>query len=163
MKKFETTALSVMLVISLAGCGKNVTGSGSSAIESTETSSIIATEQTQVATNEVDEDVVEDQAEVMGNQDVNAILDQVGENADDFAPLLDYIQKSDGTYECNGYTYKYKLEITGRMNAAATDSTFVYLSNMEEITFDQAMKASGLSSNMADYFDPSEAVLIGWK
>lgn len=31
---------------------------------------------------------------------------------------------------------------------------------IEDITFEQAWKASGLSSNMDDYFDIDEAVLV---
>lgn len=76
--------------------------------------------------------------------------------------LRTYQKKPDGTWECEGYSYKYRLEITGRMHSAAKDSTFVYLSNMEEITFDQAWKAAGLSSNSEDYFTPEEAVLVDW-
>jgi hypothetical protein len=40
---------------------------------------------------------------------------------------------------------------------------FVYLSNVEEISFERAYMAAGLSSNMDDYFDPSEAVLVAMK
>ena len=58
------------------------------------------------------------------------------------------------------YTYKYRLEVTGRLNNAVEDTTYVILSNIENITFEQAWKASGLSSNTADYFDPAEAVFI---
>ena len=74
--------------------------------------------------------------------------------------LKDYEELTDGTFECSGYNYRYKLEITGRMGGASKDSTFVYLSNIEEISFDQAWKAAGFSSNMADYFDPEDAVLV---
>jgi len=49
------------------------------------------------------------------------------------------------------------------MNAAESDSTFIYLSNQESIPFDQAWKASGLSSNMADYFDEADAKFVGMK
>ena len=61
------------------------------------------------------------------------------------------------------HTYKYRLEITGRMNGAAKDRTFVFLSNLEDITFGQAWKASGLSSNTADYFEEEEAKLVAVK
>ena len=74
-----------------------------------------------------------------------------------------YYEMSDGTWMHRGNYYKYRLEITGRMNNAAKDSTFIYLSNIEEIPFDRAVMASGLSSNMADYFSPEEAVFVGWK
>jgi hypothetical protein len=46
------------------------------------------------------------------------------------------------------------------MPNAAVDSSFVYLSNIEEIPFDQAYKSAGISSNSDDYFSPEEAVLV---
>ena len=71
-----------------------------------------------------------------------------------------YNEMRDGTWECDGIGYAYRLEITGRMYNAANDTTFVYLSNREEITFEQAWKASGLSSFLQDYFTPEQAVLV---
>ena len=71
-----------------------------------------------------------------------------------------YREMSDGTWMCDGYTYKYRLEIKGRMPNAAADSSFVYLSNIPEITFEQAYMAAGLSSSLDDYFSPEEAVLV---
>lgn len=46
------------------------------------------------------------------------------------------------------------------MSNAAVDTTFVFLSNLENITFDQAWKAAGYSSNTSDYFSIEEAVLV---
>lgn len=69
----------------------------------------------------------------------------------------------DGTWMYDGRSYKYRLEISGKMNNATKPSTFIYLSNIEDISFDRAVMASGLSSNMADYFIPVEAVFIGWR
>ncbi len=77
--------------------------------------------------------------------------------------LRTYYEMSDGTWECDGYTYKYRLEISGRMPNAAKDTTYVYLSNIENISFQKAMMASGLSSNMEDYFAIEEAVLVELK
>ena len=74
--------------------------------------------------------------------------------------MVPYSELSDGTYECDGHNYKYRLEITGRLNNAAKDSTYVYLSNIEDISFEKASMAGGLSSNSEDYFDPEEAVLV---
>ena len=71
-----------------------------------------------------------------------------------------YSEMSDGTWQCDGHIYKYRLEISGRLSTAVKDSTYIYLSNIEDITFEQAWKASGLSSNMDDYFDIDEAVLV---
>lgn len=71
-----------------------------------------------------------------------------------------YHKMSDGTWQCNGNSYKYKLEITGKMSSVAKSTTFVYLSNIEDIPFERAYKAAGFSSSTADYFSVEEAVLI---
>lgn len=60
----------------------------------------------------------------------------------------------------NGNSYKYKLEVTGRVPNAVIDSTYVYLSNIDEIPFERAYKESGFSSSTADYFSVEEAVWI---
>ena len=70
---------------------------------------------------------------------------------------------ADGTWLCEGYKYQYRLEITGRMNDAAKNSTYIVLSNTKEIAFDQTWKASGFSSLMSDYFAPEDAVIVGHK
>lgn len=77
--------------------------------------------------------------------------------------LAEHYEMSDGTWETDKHTYKYRLEITGRQPNAVKDSTYVYLSNIETITFRQAMMASGLSSNTSDYFDPEVATLVAMK
>lgn len=71
-----------------------------------------------------------------------------------------YYKMSDGTWKYGDHIYKYRLDISGRMPNAAMDTTYVYLSNVENISFHQAMMASGLSSNTADYFSLDEAVLV---
>ena len=71
-----------------------------------------------------------------------------------------YYEMTDGTFKCEEYTYKYRLEISGRIPNAAKDSTFVYLSNLPEISFEQAWKASGLSSSLDDYFSEEDALLV---
>lgn len=77
-----------------------------------------------------------------------------------YGRMKTYYKNANGTWSLDGRTYQYRLEITGRMHSAAVDSTFVYLSNLETITFEQAWKAAGYSSNTADYFDPEDAVLV---
>lgn len=79
---------------------------------------------------------------------------------DELVTVVKYYEMSDGTWKTDDYTYRYRLEITGRMGGAAKDTTFVFLSNIEEITFEQAWKASGLSSDMNDYFEPGDAKLV---
>lgn len=75
--------------------------------------------------------------------------------------MVTYYEMSDGTWKTDNYTYQYKLELTGRNRAAVKDSTYIILSNTDDITFEQAWKASGLSSNMADYFKEEDAVIVG--
>lgn len=83
---------------------------------------------------------------------------------DDVVIMVKHYEMSDGTWKTDTHTYKYRLEITGRMGGnASKDSTFVFLSNIEEITFDQAWKASGFSSNTNDYFDEADAKFVGMK
>ena len=61
---------------------------------------------------------------------------------------------------CDDHLYTYRLEIKGRMPNAATDSTFVYLSNIKEITFEQAYEAAGVSSQSDDYYSVEKAILV---
>lgn len=82
---------------------------------------------------------------------------------DKLVTMVRYYEMSDGTWKTDDYTYQYRLEITGRMNSAAKDSTFVFLSNIEDITFEQAWKASGFSSNMDDYFEEEDAKFVAMK
>lgn len=82
---------------------------------------------------------------------------------DELVTMVKYYEMSDGTWRTDTQTYKYRLEITGRMGGAAKDSTFVFLSNLEDITFEQAWKASGFSSNTDDYFREEDAKFVALK
>lgn len=84
-------------------------------------------------------------------------------NTNQLVTMVKYYELSDGTWKTDDYTYQYRLEITGRMNGVDKDSTFVFLSNTKDITFDQAWKATGLSSNMGDYFKEEEAKFVAMK
>ena len=88
--------------------------------------------------------------------------EQAFEN-DELVILVKHYEMSDGTWKTDECTYQYRLEIAGRMNNAAKDSTFVFLSNTEDISFDRAWKAAGFSSNMDDYFDAEIAILVAMK
>lgn len=82
---------------------------------------------------------------------------------DEFVILKRYYELSDGTWKIDDHNYKYKLEISGRMNNAEKDSAYIVLSNREDVTFDECWKASGLSSNLEDYFKPEDAVIVAMK
>lgn len=74
-----------------------------------------------------------------------------------------HYEMSDGTWKTEDYAYKYRVELTGRLNKAEKNSTYVVLSNTRDITFEQAWKASGLSSIVDDYFNEKNAVIVGVK
>lgn len=84
---------------------------------------------------------------------------------DELVTMVKYYEMSDGTWKTDDdvHVYKYRLEITGRMGGAVKDSTFVFLSNINDITFEQAWKASGFSSNTADYFKREDARFVAMK
>lgn len=71
-----------------------------------------------------------------------------------------YYKMSDGTWKTEDHTYQYRLVINGRLHNAVKDTTYIYLSNFEDISFEQAWKASGLSSLTTDYFKTEDAILI---
>ncbi len=82
---------------------------------------------------------------------------------DELVTIVKYYEMSDGTWKTDTHTYRYRLEITGRMGGAEKDSTFVFLSNIKSITFEQAWKASGFSSNTNDYFKEEDAKFVALK
>ncbi|MCH5250518.1 MAG: immunogenic protein [Lachnospiraceae bacterium] len=94
-------------------------------------------------------------------------LESVDENSenDEWVTMVNHYEMSDGTWKTDDdeHTYQYRLEITGRMGDADKDSTFVFLSNIKDITFEQAWKASGFSSNMDDYFKREDARFVAMK
>lgn len=81
----------------------------------------------------------------------------------DVLVLKTHYEMSDGTWKTDEYTYQYRLEITGRLNNAVKDTTYIVLSNTKDITFEQTWKASGLSSNLEDYFQPENADIVGMR
>lgn len=91
--------------------------------------------------------------------------DVIEEYVDDAKEVtsIAYYELSDGTWKTDEHTYRYKLVITGRLNNAVKDITYVILSNTRDISFEQAWKASGLSSNMSDYFKVEDAVFVSTK
>ena len=101
---------------------------------------------------------------VVKNYEVtNSELAQEYFEKNELVTMVKYYEMSDGTWKTDDYTYQYRLEITGRNNAADKDTTFVFLSNIEDITFEQAWKASGFSSNMDDYFKEEDAKFVAMK
>lgn len=90
---------------------------------------------------------------------------QVEEKIDneDLVVLKEHYEDLNGEWVCGEYSYEYRLEISGRMNNAAKNITYIVLSNTDNITFEQTWRAAGFSSNLADYFDPEETVIVGYR
>ncbi len=73
---------------------------------------------------------------------------------------ISYYEMSDGTWKTDEYTYKHKLIISNNANYTENDIAYTVLSNFENISFEQVLKASGFSSNPNDYFKPEETVIV---
>ena len=54
----------------------------------------------------------------------------------------------DGAWIFKGKSYRYRLEVTGRMKSAVKDMTYVIVTNDKDITFDELFPLSGLSSSL---------------
>lgn len=92
----------------------------------------------------------------------SALTEKKLEN-NELVTMVKYYEMSNGTWKTDNYIYQYRIEVTGKINNASKDSTFVFLSNIKDITFEQAWKASGLSSNTNDYFKEEDAKLVAIK
>ena len=77
--------------------------------------------------------------------------------------FVEYTQNDDGTWSAAGYDYKYRLVLAGQWNNAVKGTVYTVLSNDPNITFEDAMWASGISSNMDDYFSPEYAMIVDWQ
>lgn len=76
--------------------------------------------------------------------------------------LMTYYEMSDGTWRTDDCTYQYRLVLTGSLGRGAVkDTTYIVLSNRDDITFMQACMASGLSSSLDAYFEVEDAVIVG--
>lgn len=90
------------------------------------------------------------------------LVEEYVENSKEVTTIT-YYELSNGTWKTDQHEYKYRLVVTGRLSSAVKDITYTILSNTEDITFEQAWKASGLSSNSDDYFKTEDAVFVATK
>lgn len=82
---------------------------------------------------------------------------------EDIVVIKQHYESVDGRWTCEGNTYQYRLQISGKMHSAAKNTTFIVLSNTGDLTFEQTWRAAGFGSNLEDYFDPADAVVVGYK
>ena len=77
--------------------------------------------------------------------------------------IKQHYESVDGRWICGGNIYQYRLQISGKMHNAEKNTTYIVLSNTEDLTFEQTWRAAGFSSNLEDYFDPADAVVVGYR
>ena len=77
--------------------------------------------------------------DIYGKRDEEAEKEAITEDAE-------YV---DGTWIFKGKSYRYRLEVTGRMNNAVKDTTYVIVTNDKDITFEELFPLSGLSSDIS--------------
>ncbi|MDI9468998.1 MAG: immunogenic protein [Bacillota bacterium] len=73
-----------------------------------------------------------------------------------------YAQMDDGIWVGDGNSYQQRLEFMGRLENTEYNFDFIYVSNLGEISFDEAWRASGLSSDLLDYFPLNDTILVDW-
>lgn len=169
MKKCLFLILAV-LAVCLCSCSKQAETASGAKIANPP-----AAEQVQQPQEELSENVITpdfDKAELdekFGTEEIYIVKTYYDSPADEFEAYLDegkiftkvkHYQLSDGSWKTDEHSYKYKLEISGVINNAASGSTYYILSNTDDITFDQAWKAAGYSSNTEDYFMPEDAIIV---
>lgn len=130
-KQTSKAMLGIILLaaISLYGCGEKESGTANS-------------------TDAVGQNASAECAEAMSD------ASEAGEG-----PLVAYSENEDGTWSAKGNTYKYRKVLTGRMPQAEKDTTFIVLSNVETVSFQNAMDDM-LSSNSSDHFDEEETIIV---
>lgn len=70
---------------------------------------------------------------------------------------VDYVLNDDGTYSCNGNTYKYELQVRGTEGESLI--TYIILTNDEETSFEDV--SYSLKSSQIDTKSP-KFVILGW-
>lgn len=51
--------------------------------------------------------------------------------------VMTYYEMNDGTWKCNGISYKFRLELSGKMPNAADESNYVVLTDNADLTFEE--------------------------
>lgn len=71
-----------------------------------------------------------------------------------------YYEMSDGTWKIGDQTYMHCIEVSGEMPGTSSVAKFTVLSNREDLTFSEVLSASGISSDLSDYFPAEEARIV---
>ena len=74
-----------------------------------------------------------------------------------------YYRLRDGRWKADGHVYQYRHQLSGKLPDGMGDASFVYLSNLETITFEQAFQSSGFGDDPNGFFPTEDAVLVDFK
>lgn len=70
-----------------------------------------------------------------------------------------YYEMSNGTWRCDGTIYQFRLELSGRMPNAESDSSYVVLTDNKNLTFEDVSK-SLYSSLLEDSRIMQDSVIV---
>lgn len=70
-----------------------------------------------------------------------------------------YYEMSNGKWRCDGTTYQFRLELSGRMPNAESDSSYVILTDNKNLTFEDVSK-SLYSSLLEDSRIMQDSVIV---
>lgn len=63
------------------------------------------------------------------------------EKSEDAGITVTYYEIDNGTWQCDGVTYPFRLELSGRMHNAESDSYYTVLTDNKNLTFEDVKKA----------------------
>ena len=66
---------------------------------------------------------------------------KVYEKSESDGIVVTYYEMNDGTWQCEDNTYQFRLELVGRMPNAESDSSYVVLTDNENLTFENVSKS----------------------
>ena len=66
---------------------------------------------------------------------------KVYEKSESDGIVATYYEMNDGTWQCEDNTYQFRLELVGRMPNAESDSSYVVLTDNENLTFENVSKS----------------------
>lgn len=83
-------------------------------------------------------------------------------NASENGVLKTYYEMEDGTWECEGTSYPFRLVLSGRTPTAVMDSCFVVLTDNEKLTFEEV--STSLYSSSMEYINKvmKGSVIVEW-
>lgn len=87
---------------------------------------------------------------------------KVYERSESDGIVATYYEMTDGTWQCDDKVYQFRIELTGRMPNAKSDSHYVVLTDSNNLTFEDVSK-SLYSSSLEDSKVMDGSVIVEMK